>query len=152
MPGIQTILHPTDFSENARPAFEAACALARDYQATLLLLHVMAPSVSPLMAAPPADPSRPVESQKRHPRLPWPKAPDSPIRIEHRLAEGDPPEEILRLAGTFVCDLIVMGTHGKTGLKRLLTGSVAEAVLRRARCPVMVVKPPYPLTPGTEPR
>jgi nucleotide-binding universal stress UspA family protein len=45
-----------------------------------------------------------------------------------------------------------MGTHGKTGLERLLTGSVAEAVLRKARCPVMVVKPPYPLTPGAEPR
>jgi nucleotide-binding universal stress UspA family protein len=143
MAGIRTILHPTDFSENARPAFEAACALARDYQATLLVLHVMVPSVSPLMAAPPPDPSRPVESQKRHPRLPWPEAPDSRVRVEHRLAEGDPPEEILRLAAAIGCDLIVMGTHGKTGLERLLTGSVAEAVLRQARCPVMVVKAPF---------
>ena len=48
MPGIQTILHPTDFSENSRPAFETACALARDNQATLLVLHVMMPSASPL--------------------------------------------------------------------------------------------------------
>ena len=50
MPGIQTILHPTDFSENSRSAFQTACALARDYHATLLVLHVMMPSVSPLHA------------------------------------------------------------------------------------------------------
>ncbi len=63
------------------------------------------------------------------------------------MAEGDPAEEILRLAAALRCDLVVMGTHGKTGLGRLLTGSVAEEVLRKAVCPVLVVKTPLRPTP-----
>jgi quercetin dioxygenase-like cupin family protein len=70
--------------------------------------------------------------------------------VEHRLAEGDPAEETLRLAEALKCDLVVMGTHGKTGLGRLLTGSVAEAVLRKAQCPVLVVKSAHPALPGAE--
>jgi nucleotide-binding universal stress UspA family protein/quercetin dioxygenase-like cupin family protein len=150
MPGIQTILHPTDFSENSRPAFQAACALARDSHATLLVLHVMMPSVSPLGQSPPPDPLRPAESQESPSQLPWPRPSDPQIRVEHRLAEGDPAEEILRLAEALRCDLVVMGTHGRTGLGRFLTGSVAEAVLRKAGCPVMVVKTPLRATPDAE--
>jgi quercetin dioxygenase-like cupin family protein len=63
--------------------------------------------------------------------------------MEHRVAEGDAADEILRLAASVQCDLIVMGTHGRTGLGRLLTGSVAEEVLRKAGCPVMVVRVPF---------
>ena len=58
MPGIQKILHATDFSENSQYAFQTACALARDNHANLLVLHVMMPSVSPLMQEPPPDPLR----------------------------------------------------------------------------------------------
>jgi nucleotide-binding universal stress UspA family protein/quercetin dioxygenase-like cupin family protein len=142
MPGIQNILHPTDFSENARHAFQSACALARDNKATLVILHVMMPSVSPVQEQPLPDPLRSAESQQSLPPLPWPEPSDPHIRVEHRLAEGDPAEEILRLAASQHCDVIVMGTHGRTGLGRLLTGSVAEAVLRKAVCPVLVVKVP----------
>ena len=150
MPGIQTILHPTDFSENSRPAFQAACALARESHATLLVLHVMMPSVSPLVQSPPPDPLRSAESQGSPGQLPWPRPSDPQIRVEHRLAEGDPAEEILHLAEALRCDLVVMGTHGRTGLGRFLTGSVAEAVLRKAGCPVMVVKTPLRAALGTE--
>jgi nucleotide-binding universal stress UspA family protein/quercetin dioxygenase-like cupin family protein len=142
MAGIQTILHPTDFSENSRYAFETACALARDYHANLVALHVMMPSVSPLLQQPPADPLRSAESQVSLAPLPWPQPLDPQIRVEHRLAEGDPAEEILRLADALGANLVVMGTHGRTGLGRFLTGSVAEEVLRKSRCPVMVVKTP----------
>ncbi len=142
MPGIQTILHPTDFSENSRPAFETACALARDYDATLLVLHVMMPSVSFVQEGPLPDPLRAAESQESVARLPWPQASHRQIRVEHRLAEGDAAEEIVRLTEALGCDLVVMGTHGKTGLGRLLTGSVAEEVLRKAVCPVLVVRTP----------
>jgi len=148
MPGIQTILHPTDFSENSRPAFETACALARDYHATLLVLHVMMPSVSPVQQGPLPDPLHPVESQESLAQLPWPQPSDPQIRVEHRLAEGDPAEEILRLTEALRCDLVVMGTHGKTGLGRFLTGSVAEEVLRKAVCPVLVVRTPLRARPG----
>ncbi len=150
MPGIQTILHPTDFSENSRPAFQTACALARDYHATLLVLHVMAPSVSPLMQGLPPDPLRSAESQESVARLPWPQPSDTQIRVEHRLCEGDAAEEILRSTEAQRCDLVVMGTHGKTGLGRLLTGSVAEEVLRKAVCPVLVVRTPLRAMPDQE--
>jgi nucleotide-binding universal stress UspA family protein/quercetin dioxygenase-like cupin family protein len=150
MRGIQTILHPTDFSENSRPAFQAACAMARDYQATLVVLHVMIPSASPLVEELPPDPLRSAESQRATAQLPWPEPSDPRIRVEHRVAEGDPGEEILRLTEALPCDLVVMGTHGKTGLGRLLTGSVAEEVLRKARCPVLVVKAPLRAAPDAQ--
>jgi nucleotide-binding universal stress UspA family protein/quercetin dioxygenase-like cupin family protein len=150
MPSIQTILHPTDFSENSRYAFQTACALARPNQATLLVLHVMMPSVSPVFQPPPPDPSRSAESQESLAPLPWPEPSDPQTRVEHRVAEGDPAEEILRLAEELRCDLVVMGTHGRTGLGRFLTGSVAEEVLRKAVCPVLVVKTPLRATPEVE--
>ena len=150
MPDIQNILHPTDFSENSRYAFQTACGLARDNHATLLVLHVMMPSMSPLMQGPPPDPLRSAESQESLAQLPWPQPSDPQIRQEHRLAEGDPGEEILRLTEAIACDLIVMGTHGRTGLGRFLTGSVAEEVLRKANCPVLVVKTPLQATLGAE--
>jgi len=150
MPGIQTILHPTDFSENSQPAFQTACALARDYQATLVILHVMMPSVSPLLEAAPPDPLKSAESQGSLVQLPWPQPASPQVRVEHRVAEGDPAQEVLRLSQALSCDLVVMGTHGKTGLGRLLTGSVAEEVLRKARCPVLVVRTPLRTSPNGE--
>ena len=75
-------------------------------------------------------------------QLPWPKSADQQIRVEHRLAQGDAAEEILHLANAQNCDLIVMGSHGKTGLARLLAGTVAEEVMRESICPVMVIKTP----------
>jgi nucleotide-binding universal stress UspA family protein/quercetin dioxygenase-like cupin family protein len=150
MPSIQTILHPTDFSNNSRYAFETACSLAKENNALLVLLHVIPPSTDPLSTVPPANPLLPAESQKSlKGRFTWPQAADSQVRIEHRVAEGDAPDEILRLAQALSCDLIVMGTHGRTGLSWLLAGSVAEEVLRNAGCPVMAVKTPLRSTPQT---
>jgi quercetin dioxygenase-like cupin family protein len=68
------------------------------------------------------------------------------VQVEHRVEEGDPPAEILRLAESVHCDLIVMGTQGRTGLSRWLAGSVAEEVLRKSSCAVLAVKSP-PFTP-----
>ena len=66
------------------------------------------------------------------------------MEIDHRLTDGEPYAEILRVAEDDGCDLIVMGTHGRKGLRRLLMGSVAEQVVRQASCPVMTVKTPFP--------
>jgi nucleotide-binding universal stress UspA family protein/quercetin dioxygenase-like cupin family protein len=140
VPAIKTILHPTDFSENSRYAFRTACSLAHDMHASLIILHVMVPSSSPLLDVPPPDPLRPAESQGSLGSLPWPKVSDPQITVEHRVAEGEPVDEILRECKALRCDLVVMGTHGRTGLARMLTGSVAEGVLRSATCPVLVVK------------
>jgi nucleotide-binding universal stress UspA family protein len=66
------------------------------------------------------------------------------VPIEHRVEEGDAARTILRIAGEINADLIVMGTHGRTGLSRLLMGSVAEQVVRKAPCAVLTVKSPFP--------
>jgi nucleotide-binding universal stress UspA family protein len=69
-------------------------------------------------------------------------AADSPAGVEYRVQHGDPAVEILGVAREASCDLIVMGTHGRTGLGRLLMGSVAEQVVRKAACPVLTIKVP----------
>jgi nucleotide-binding universal stress UspA family protein len=153
---IRTILHPTDFSEQAQHAFAAACSLARDHSARLVVLYVRAPSVvaygelGPIVSDPiqtPAD----VEASLAALHLP-----DPGVEVEYRTAEGDPAAEVVRLAGVVGANLIVMGTHGRTGLGRLLMGSVAEAVLRRAPCPVLTLKAPLfegarrPVAPAEE--
>jgi nucleotide-binding universal stress UspA family protein len=151
MSAIQTILHPTDFSESARHAFQMACIMARDYTARLILLHVMHPFVSPVLNEPLANPLEAAEAQAHWKgRFTWPEASDTSIEIEHRVAEGDAPEEILHLAKAVQCDLIVMGTHGRTGLGRLVRGSVAEEVLRNAPCPVLAVRTPLREDPAAE--
>jgi nucleotide-binding universal stress UspA family protein/quercetin dioxygenase-like cupin family protein len=146
MPSIQTILHPTDLSDSSRHAFQVACTMARDYQARLILFHVIpAPGgcVMPERAPNPLHSAESQESLKRW-HFAWPEPLDPEVRVEHRVAEGDPLQEILRLARAETCDLIVMGTHGRTGLNRWLAGSVAEEVVRKAACPVLAVRAPVP--------
>jgi nucleotide-binding universal stress UspA family protein len=68
--------------------------------------------------------------------------PKTHLPVERRLEEGDPVTQILGIAEEESCDLIVMGTQGRTGLGRILMGSVAEQVMRKATCPVLTVKMP----------
>jgi len=77
---------------------------------------------------------------------------DTSIRVERRLVEGDAVPSILREAEEQGADLIVMGMHGRTGLNRLLMGSTAEHVVRRASCPVLTVKTPVPAAETLEAR
>jgi len=142
---IRTILHATDFSAHAAYAFRLTCALARDYGARLVLIHV---KPLPMLAGgdfrtivPPEPPRVFQELQKELAAL---RPADRSIPVEHQLREGDAASEIIRLAGECKCDLIVLGTHGRTGLDRLVIGSVAEDVLRKASCPVLAVKVPIP--------
>jgi nucleotide-binding universal stress UspA family protein len=142
---ISTILHPTDLSETSHNAFVWACSLAGNNNARLILLHVIPASAAPLLRVPLPNPMQPAETQEAlNGTSPWPQPSDPKIVVEHRVAEGDAPVEILRLAEAVKCDLIVMGTHGRTGLRRLLSGSVAEEVLRKAACPVLAVRTPLP--------
>ena len=69
--------------------------------------------------------------------------------VETRFSQGHAPDEIVRVAEEVGCDLIVMGTHGRTGLGRLLMGNTAESVLPEAVCPVMIVKAPQQVAPAT---
>jgi nucleotide-binding universal stress UspA family protein len=144
---IRTILHPTDFSPQAEYAYRLATALARDYGARLVIMHVkMIPTVAyGEFAALPPEPEETMENLKE--RLTQMKPRD--CAAEYVLSEGVPAEEIVNVAADRHCDLIVMGTHGRTGLGRLLMGSVAELVVRRAACPVLTVKMPF-VTQATE--
>ena len=135
MLSIQTILHPTDFSERSGYAFQLACSLARDRGARVIVLHVMP---VPLVQ------EKRLYREEMTGELNRLGAPDARVRVEHRLEEGDAATQILRVAQATGCDLIVMGTHGRTGLGRLLMGSVAEQVLRMASCPVLTVRAPFP--------
>jgi nucleotide-binding universal stress UspA family protein len=135
---IRTILHPTDFSERSGAAFRLACALARDYDAWLIALHVLPTEVvyGEGVVLPPPQAYR-VEALEKLEEM---RAEGPGVRVETRLAEGNPAEQIIRLAREVPCELVVMGTHGRTGLGRLLMGSVAEQVVRKAPCPVLTVK------------
>jgi nucleotide-binding universal stress UspA family protein len=137
---IQTILHPTDFSPNSQCAWEMACALARDYGARLLLLHVEPPLPSFAELGAVSPPPVPMDRPALERQLTQLKPVDSKLAVTRVLLEGNEALEINRFAQENDVDLIVMGTHGRTGLGRFLTGSVAEAVLRKAPCPVLTVR------------
>jgi nucleotide-binding universal stress UspA family protein len=142
---IRTILHPTDFSDSSDHAFRLACALARDYDARLVVVHVgREPVLNPVEGVVPPEPERYraelMEQLRRR------RAEGLKVRTAHQLVfGGDPAAEIVEQAQQTKSDLIVMGTHGRTGLGRLLLGSVTEQVVRRAPCPVLTVKTPLPL-------
>jgi nucleotide-binding universal stress UspA family protein len=136
MSPIRTILHPTDFSGHAEYAFHMACCLARDQGARVIVLHVG--------EQPPTPPDRQKALEEQLRRV---QAPDVKVSVEHRLEQGAPDSEILRVAQETSCDLIVMGTQGKMGVGQTVlpgrwVGSVAGKVLRGATCPVMAVKTP----------
>ena len=137
---LTTILHPTDFSENSEFAFRLACALARDYKARLVLLHVLPPPMV-LYAGGPVPAETWPTSEQAEEKLRQLEGQAHSVRVESQVLEGDPVDMILRAAEETASDVIVMGTHGRTALARLLMGSVAEAVLRKAPCPVLTAKP-----------
>jgi nucleotide-binding universal stress UspA family protein len=133
------ILFATDFSPASEAALKYATSLARDSGATLLIAHV---EELPL-------PYAGGEMYFAQPEYPNPEIrrmleaivpPDKSVRYEHRLTQGTAAEEIVRLADENGAELIVMGTHGRTGLSRVLMGSVAELVMRHANCPVLTLK------------
>jgi nucleotide-binding universal stress UspA family protein len=137
---FKTILVPVDFSPASERAFRFAWSLASEYGSHLIVLHV--PEPAPLASYSELEKAIDHDSGYRH-RLEMELRKYQPgyhfTEVEHRLQLGDPADEIVRTAAETPCDLIVMGTHGRQGLERLLIGSVTTKVLRRARCPVLVV-------------
>ncbi len=133
------IVFPTDFSHLSDMALAEATALARDRQATLLIVHVEEPPAAygggeMYYGMPDPDDRALREMLER-------VVPSDPqVPHEHRLLSGDPATEIVALAESEEAELIVLATHGRTGLRRLLMGSVAEAVVRKAKCPVITFK------------
>ena len=139
---MNTILYATDFSEASQSAFPLAYSLARDHTARLIALHVVPTGtyeIANLVQLGQGESVRQFEEGIRH-DLQRLQPPDGSVPMEHKLAKGDPASSIIKVAEETACDLIVLGTHGRTGLRRVLMGSVAEHVMRSAPCPVLVVK------------
>jgi nucleotide-binding universal stress UspA family protein len=146
MRAVRRIVHPSDFSPASRPAFRKAVELARTYRAQLLVVHVlpMLP-VIPDAYVPPsiwADLERGQRStaQRQLGRL-VARAKAAGVRASGALLDlGVTHEQIVRFARARRADLIVMGTHGRSGLTKALLGSVASRVLTTSRCPVVTVR------------
>ena len=146
---IRTILLPTDFSACASHAVPVAADLARAAGARIICLHVVEPVVPAVGWTPVAEPlpiadisGQLEESAERE----LPKVARGPecegLDVEDVIAHGEAASEIVRVARERDADLIVISSHGRTGLGRILFGSTAESVVRYAHCPVLVVKPP----------
>jgi nucleotide-binding universal stress UspA family protein len=154
---IDRILCPVDFSEFSGPALERAVRLGSRFDARVEALHVipfatfvMPAGVGPShFPAPLVEVARAQHEQATH-RLEDMVAPllSEGTPIETKVTEGDPWRVILEEAEALPADLLVIGTHGRSGFERLLLGSVTEKVLRRASCPVLTVGhvPPRPRT------
>jgi nucleotide-binding universal stress UspA family protein len=139
---IQTILHPTDFSEGAQPALQIAHSLARDHQAKLVLVAVPPlPPPAHKYPFPPGQTEYASVVRDTQQQLDTLAATILDIPVQHRVPCGLPGPAILATAAEHHADLIVMGTHGRTGITRWLMGSVAEYLLRHAKCPVLTIKP-----------
>jgi universal stress protein A len=134
-----TIVFPTDFSTASDAALTHAETLARQSHARLLIVHVEEPPMAygggELYYGLPEP-----NSERILKMLEDVKPADPSVPFAHRLTIGDPAGEIVRIAGEEKAEMVVMGTHGRTGMTRLLMGSVAEGVVRRAPCPVLVYR------------
>jgi len=135
---VTKILYATDFSSHSNQAYFHAVALAEKHGASLTIVYVYAPSFGTPEVH---DRGLPDRDHWRK-QLEQIRPVDSRIPVKHVFLEGDPAMEIVRYATDAGIDLIVMGTHGRTGLEKLLMGSVAEKVMREAPCSVLVVKLP----------
>jgi nucleotide-binding universal stress UspA family protein len=142
---IEKILYATDFSSYSNQAYFHAVALAENHGASLTVLFVYTPD----MITPGSEGDETADRRYWQNQLEQIRPVDPRITVRHVLLQGDPAEEIVRYGRDAAVDLIVMGTHGRTGLERLLMGSVAERVLRDASCSVLVVKLPKGI-PATE--
>ena len=142
------VLHPTDFSKASGPAFARAVAEARQTRSELLLIHVLAP-VIPIGAggegyiSPSAydqmEKSARAWAQKQMDRL-LAKAKAARVRVRGMLMSGVAHEQIVRTANRQKAGVIIMGTHGRTGVARFFLGSVAARVAATASCPVLTVR------------
>jgi universal stress protein A len=146
MEALKKILVPTDFSPGAAAATEHALSLAHAFGGTVTLFHVYAlptyvfPDGSTFVAGP--DVAAKIERDVLDTLATAARNAErqSGVPVLTRSVIGAPYDEIIAAAKEY--DLIVMGTHGRTGLKHLLLGSVAEKVVRHASCPVLTVRTP----------
>jgi len=144
------VLVPTDFSVDADYALEYALTLARKLQAKLTLLHVLEPLVVGSVETMPSTFLQDLEDKMTQAMIPsHARVTAAGLSCDYTIVHGVPFQVIIDTARTAHIDVIIMGTHGRTGLRHVVIGSVAERVVRLAPCPVLVVLFP-PDTPAPE--
>ncbi len=136
MQKINQILVPTDFSATANAAFKYANTICHQLSARLCVLHVIAP----VYYVEAADLTALMHEAEKAADAALHKLKPTPSRA--LIERGTPHEVIVAAAGRVGADLIIMGTHGRSGIQRLVLGSVAENVLRHAPCPVLTLRSP----------
>ena len=146
MPRVRRMLFASDFSKASGKAFTTALTLAKANRATLTILHVIVPFM-PIVPEQYINTAtwEQIDSQARR----WSqqqlarlteKAKKAGIRVVGLLLEGDPAQQITRAARSKRADVLVVGTHGRTGLTKFFVGSVAGRVVATASCPVVTVR------------
>jgi nucleotide-binding universal stress UspA family protein len=140
-----TIVHATDFSSASRPALAKALSLAKRDHAPLVIVHVMTPpawigdgyiapsTLDQIFRSYRTDAEKKLDGVVR-------KAKADGVRARGMLLEGTPADQILRAARSLKAGLVVIGTHGRTGVARFFVGSVAGRVVAGATCPVVTVR------------
>jgi len=142
---IKTVLFPTDFSNGARAAMDHAISLAKDYQAKLILLYVIQDISIAEWYIPSslsvADLAEDMQKSAWNEMDKWITEVSAKVKdVEKMVVRGVPFVEILQTAKNRNADLIVIGTHGRTGIDHMLFGSTAEKVVRKSSCPVLTVR------------
>jgi len=140
---LSTILVPVDFSAGSLEALDFAVSLARRVAASIVLLHALDPIYSPGRFDSPR--LRPLRAQalkdaKQQLAMLAKRRVQPHVPVRHQVLNGVAYSVIVEAASKARADLIVMGSEGRTGMNRFLVGSVAEKVIRHARCPVLVVR------------
>src|SRR5215510_13240108 len=143
---IRRILAPADFSELSKQGLKSALELAQAFGAMLLLLHVVEPPPYPVEGIVPSHLGAmlldDLERQAAHELAQMlPEAQGSKMEVTRSVVVGIPYRKIVEVAEEEKSDLIVMTTHGRTGLSHLVMGSVAEKIVRTAPCPVLTIRP-----------
>ena len=150
---FQTLIHPTDFDEPSKEAFRVARSLAQALGARLVVFHVVSPPTFVTQDGRVLDPhnAEPVDLWAEYRTL---QADTPKVPVQYAVVVGDKAkakhllEEKIRELGEGV--LLVLGSHGRRGISRLLWGSRAEEVVRECPCPVLVVKAPPPKLPAAD--
>jgi universal stress protein A len=137
---VKSILCPVDFSDNSHFALDYAVTIAKESDAELHIVHCYADVLPYETGFGAAAVYETVDVDEEMARLKAIIPHDSKVRYRHTLIQGSPEKVLSEYAEENEIDLIVMGTHGRKGLARLVMGSVAESVLRHAPCPVITIR------------
>lgn len=145
---VKRILCPVDFSKPSLTALKASCELAGQFSAELILIHVVQPAQPVAAPGIPAGymiegyyEERALAAHQSFEEIRAEKVPDG-VPVRTKVVQGQPADEIVREAESEKADIIVIATHGWTGWRRFIFGSVAEKVVRLSSCPVLTIPGP----------